>query len=168
MIDEKQKQKLSELYPPFSKIVENFINEAHRQKMKVGIFEGLRTYERQQELYLRGRNLDGTIKDRTQIVTNAKPGLSYHNYGLAIDLVFDANEVKPGWQWSWSDKYPWKDLAVLGRSLGLESAYFWTRFPECPHFQLSYGFKVRELLKVLLQSGLSGVWSMIDGSSKIS
>src|ERR1043165_556102 len=47
----------------------------------------LRTFEEQNALYAQGRTKPG------QIVTNAKGGQSYHNYGLAIDfaLLIDKN-----------------------------------------------------------------------------
>jgi len=41
----------------------------------------LRTFAEQDALYAKGRTEAG------KIVTNAKGGMSYHNYGLAIDIV---------------------------------------------------------------------------------
>ena len=41
----------------------------------------LRTFKEQDDLYSQGRTRPG------KIVTNAKGGDSYHNYGLAIDIV---------------------------------------------------------------------------------
>ena len=41
----------------------------------------LRTIKEQNDLYAQGRTKPG------KIVTNAKGGQSYHNYGLAIDIV---------------------------------------------------------------------------------
>jgi peptidoglycan L-alanyl-D-glutamate endopeptidase CwlK len=41
----------------------------------------LRTFAEQDGLYAQGRSKPGAI------VTNAKGGQSYHNYGLAIDIV---------------------------------------------------------------------------------
>ena len=41
----------------------------------------LRTFAEQDVLYAQGRSKPG------KVVTNAKGGQSYHNYGLAIDIV---------------------------------------------------------------------------------
>ena len=41
----------------------------------------LRSFKEQEALYAQGRSLPG------KIVTQAKAGLSYHNYGIAIDIV---------------------------------------------------------------------------------
>lgn len=158
-----QEQKLALLYPPFADIVREFLIDAHSQNMAVGIFEGLRTVERQKQLYSQGRDAKGRVVDRHKIVTNAPAGMSFHNYGLAVDLVFDANEVKPGWQWSWGATYPWKKLARLGQLHGLESAYFWPHFSEAPHYQATYGFKEKHLMALYHDAGgdLSVVWKSI-------
>jgi len=44
------------------------------------VLSGLRSYQQQAALYAQGRTKPG------KIVTNARPGSSWHNYGLAIDL----------------------------------------------------------------------------------
>ena len=51
--------------------------------------EVLRSSARQAELYAQGRSKPG------KIVTNAKPGQSWHQYGLAIDfcLIIDGKEA---------------------------------------------------------------------------
>ena len=94
--------KLKLLYPPFAKMVRLFIFEARKKGMAVSVFQGLRTFEEQHALYLKGRD-PKTLKtvDKKLVVTNAPAGMSMHNYGLAVDVVFDGDEVKPGWQWSW-------------------------------------------------------------------
>ncbi len=47
--------------------------------LPVKIISGLRTYEQQAAIYAQGRTKPG------RIVTRAKPGYSYHNFGLAVD-----------------------------------------------------------------------------------
>lgn len=41
----------------------------------------IRTFAEQEALYAQGRTKPG------KVVTNAKAGMSYHNYGLAVDIV---------------------------------------------------------------------------------
>ena len=70
------------------------------------------------------------------IVTNAKGGQSYHNYGLALDVV----EVNGGY-YGYSDNYPaerWDAIGRIGKSFGLEWGGDWRR-PDRPHFQLNRG-----------------------------
>ena len=72
-------------------------------------------------------------------VTNAAPGMSAHNYGLAFDCVPLVNGKA-----QWSSKAPeWQEVGRLGQSLGLEWAGSWTSFREYPHFQ-ELGFTWRQ------------------------
>ena len=157
-------EKLSQLYPPFAQVVRQFLMEARHQGMLVGIFEGLRSFERQKELYAKGRDANGRVVDRKQVATNAPPGFSYHNYGCAVDIVFSgAPAGSPGWQWSWDGSFPWKRLASIGQQeFGLEAAFFWSLFPEAPHFQITYGFKEHQLLAVYNEDGLTAVWATLN------
>ena len=164
--DGAMESKLSLLYPPFASTVRSFILEARRNGMDVSVFQGLRTFEEQQKLYQKGRDANFRVVDRKSVVTNAPPGMSMHNYGLAVDVVFDGNPAKPGFQWSWSDKYPWKKLALLGKEMGLEPAYFWKTFPEAPHFEKSYGTTYRELHALYKEGGTALVWSVLSSKKK--
>lgn len=153
-----EEAKLALLYPPFARQVRRFVLEARHRKMVVGVFCGLRTFEEQARLFAQGRTTPGSI------VTRARPGHSFHNYGLAVDLVFDGNLVKSGWQWSWDDAFPWRELALLGRDeFGLEPAYFWTQFPEAPHYQATFGFRIEALKAMHIAGGMPAVWKMLDG-----
>ena len=159
-------QKLTELYPPFAAVVKQLIVEANKQYgMCVGIFEGLRSFERQKQLYAQGRDSEGKIVDYHKVVTDAPPGMSSHQYGLAVDLVFKvpAHNSK-GWEWSWSSKLPWKALAEMGKSLGLDAAMFWKKFPEDPHFENVYGLAYAELKAIYLNGNcsLDAVWEKLD------
>jgi peptidoglycan L-alanyl-D-glutamate endopeptidase CwlK len=157
LLQPNDEEKLAHLYPPFADVVRAFVLEAQARKMAVGIFCGLRTYEEQSLLYEKGRSSPGPI------VTRARAGRSFHDVSLAVDLVFDGQPTVPGYQWSWDDKYPWRDLALLGQKFGLEAAYFWRSFPESPHFQMSYGFKIQELDTIFRSGGgLSAVWKALD------
>src|SRR5688572_22238652 len=66
--------------------------------MKVRIVQGLRTVKEQDALFAKGRTTPGPI------VTKARGGKSYHNYGLAIDfaIMYDANGDGNFEELSWS------------------------------------------------------------------
>lgn len=57
------------------------INFTLPKGLRLRISQGLRTISEQDALYSQGRTTKG------KIVTNAKGGQSYHNYGLAFDFV---------------------------------------------------------------------------------
>lgn len=89
--------------------------------MQILITQGMRTIAQQNELYAQGRTKKGDI------VTNARGGDSFHNYGLAIDfalLLPDGRNV------SWDmnrdgdgDKVAdWQEVVQEGRSWGSNGA----------------------------------------------
>ena len=85
----------------------------------------------QTELYAKGRTTPG------QIVTNAKAGESYHNYGLALDVV----EIDDGiavWDTDWSG------ISEIGKRNGFEWGGDWTT-PDKPHFQMTSGLSIADL-----------------------
>ena len=151
-------REISSLYPPFGRLVTAFLgrwNHDHPTE-QAGVFEALRSFERQAELYAQGRTIPGNK------VTNAPEGFSWHNYGLAVDIVFDADPRKPGMQWTWDGNMPWKKLSAMGESFGLESAAKWLSFPEYPHFQITYGLQLTEARELYDRADLQAVWNSLD------
>lgn len=88
----------------------------------------LRSNEEQAALYAQGRTKPG------KVVTNAKPGQSMHNHGLAIDVV-PLRAGKPVWGTTGEDGKLWKRIGEIGEKVGLEWAGRWTTMREYPHFQ---------------------------------
>jgi peptidoglycan L-alanyl-D-glutamate endopeptidase CwlK len=97
----------------------------------VRIVEGFRSIERQNQLYAQGRTAAG------QIVTNAKGGESFHNYGVAVDFVF-RNE---GYN---ASKELWNTLGAVGKSQGFEWGGDWKGFVDLPHFELKQGYTLKD------------------------
>lgn len=83
---------LSRIFPALAADVNRFVNawNLNHPDHPIQVFEALRDHKRQAELYAQGRTAPGPI------VTNAAPGTSWHNFGFAVDVVFDADPVKPG------------------------------------------------------------------------
>ena len=103
------------------------------------VISGLRSWPQQAALYAQGRTKPG------RIVTKARPGSSWHNYGLAIDLGLFAggkylDEASP----ARADKI-YRELGTLALSMGLEPAIFWKSFSEGPHFQWTAGQTLAQL-----------------------
>ena len=92
-LDPKSESMLSELYPDFSarvKRVYEAMFAAHQVALRMT--EGLRTLERQSELYEEGRTTPGPNASPEhplgQTVTNAPPGYSEHQYGSQPTRAF--------------------------------------------------------------------------------
>jgi peptidoglycan L-alanyl-D-glutamate endopeptidase CwlK len=120
-------------------------------KVRCRFSHTFRTFKEQKDLYAIGRN-----GDRRRRITNAKPGLSYHNYGLAIDIVLliDNNGDGIYEQASWDtladfdkDKMSdWSEIVTIFKSYGWAWGGDWNRFKDEPHFEKTFGYSVRQLL----------------------
>lgn len=118
---------LTDLRPEVRPLVDAFLDACAVAGIDILVTCTLRSDAEQAALYAQGRTTPG------HIVTNAPPGLSAHNWGLAIDVVPIVNG-KP--DWNGSDPI-WHRVGELGQEAGLE----WAGepgfpFPELPHFQL--------------------------------
>ena len=122
---------------------------------------GLRSWQQQDYLYSLGRtvkNMDGYSKDKPfgNIVTKARGGDSWHNYGLAVDIVF-----KPAGAWSWDPKLPWKKLGELAENQGLEWGGRW-KFVDLPHVQMISGLEIFEAKKLFSDGGIEAIWKEVN------
>ena len=108
----------------------------------------LRTFAEQDVLYAQGRSKPG------KVVTNAKGGQSYHNYGLAIDIVLLVDKDKNGsfetasWDvktdFDKDAKADWMEVVQIFKRYGYEWGGEW-KFKDDPHFQKSFGKSIYEL-----------------------
>lgn len=94
-----------------------------------------RTIDEQNVLYAQGRTAPGSI------VTKAKGGQSFHNYGLAIDLCeMSADDKEVLWNFDMAT------LDTIAKKYGIEWGGDWQSIKDRPHFQISYGHSWQELL----------------------
>lgn len=120
------------------------IERCYARGVPILITQGLRTIAEQEALYAQGRTKPGSI------VTNAKGGTSYHNYGLAIDFAL---LLPDGKQVSWdlkrdgdSDKVAdWTEVVQEAKSLGFEWGGDFVSITDAPHFQMTFGLTTSQL-----------------------
>ena len=117
----------------FNKRLDLFEAELLRQNIRASRTEGYRSMARQKELYDQGRTKPG------KRVTNAKPGQSPHNYGLAQDYVPVVSgkrtfNVKMKW---------WSKFGKAAKKVGLEWGGYWKAFQDKPHVQMPNWRKYR-------------------------
>lgn len=91
----------------------------------------LRSVAEQNKLYARGRTLPG------KIVTNARGGESFHNYGVAFDIcpVINGKAI-------FNDISLFNRVGKIGINLGLEWGGEWKKFIDKPHFQYTAGYSL--------------------------
>lgn len=101
------------------------------------ITQSLRTFNEQADLYAQGRTKPGSI------VTYAKAGQSYHNYGLALDFVILEND-KPNWKVDEN----WMIVVDIFKKYGWSWGGSWSgKNKDNPHFEKTFNYNWRELLK---------------------
>jgi peptidoglycan L-alanyl-D-glutamate endopeptidase CwlK len=122
---------LSDLHPLMRGYVLRFLEACHREGITLIITCTLRSMQTQAKLYAQGRSAPG------KIVTNALPGQSLHNYGLAIDCV-----PIVGKELIWDDyskpanRILWAKIGKLGESAGLRWSGRWEgKLKEIGHFE---------------------------------
>lgn len=127
-------RELSDLLPPTRKRCAAFVAACKDAGIDVIITSTLRSMADQAALYAQGRTTPG------KIVTNAKAGQSWHNYGLAFDFCPMVNG-KP----AWSDTKLFTRCGEIAESVGLEWAGRWKSFKELAHAQFTDGLSLADL-----------------------
>jgi peptidoglycan L-alanyl-D-glutamate endopeptidase CwlK len=134
------------LHPKVADGVSQMLTEAKARGLSVGLFCGLRTAEEQDKLF-----------NKVPKVTNAKGWDSWHQYGLAVDIVFKDEKGN----WTWNEKKDWEGLGKIGEMFGFVWGGRW-KFKDYPHFQMT-GLvpNVKEAKRILDEKGIDVLWSMI-------
>jgi peptidoglycan L-alanyl-D-glutamate endopeptidase CwlK len=136
---------IATLHPKLRDIALQAYNEAV-QATPVGVHpiitQGYRTFDESNKLYQQGRTTSG------EIVTNAKAGQSWHNYGLAVDFALvingnaEWNQNDPNWMtvvnifknhgFNWGGDFPgtFKDYPHLENKMGQTLAELYNKYTE--------------------------------------
>lgn len=145
----------SKVFPPLAEKTKELVHRCRARGLDYWPIEGFRDPDRQQVLWNQGRVTPGDI------VTNARPWQSYHNYGLAIDFALDSDTSRKGLQPDWRIEQ-YQVLAEEAKELGLDAAWYWTgKFREGSHVQWpvkTKGISLPLLKSWYLSGGLEEVW----------
>jgi peptidoglycan L-alanyl-D-glutamate endopeptidase CwlK len=150
--------KLKDLYPGFAVRISRMLGFCQDKEWNVEITAGLRSFHQQDDLWQKNRNDQG--EPIGSVLTNAKGGQSWHNYGLAVDIVFKDQNLNALFD----------DLRYA--ELGVVADYFHIHWlGENPkikgdiyHFDVNFGYTINELLAIYNgpEGGLHGVWKHLD------
>jgi peptidoglycan L-alanyl-D-glutamate endopeptidase CwlK len=140
-------KRIQELHPKVRNealIIYNICKERLTGRAEPIVVQGLRTFEYQQQLFDQGRTKAGNI------VTNARPGLSYHNYGLAVDyaLLIDGKTISWAFDKDWdADKIAdFMEIVQVHKEFGWAWGGLFHTILDKPHFEKSFSLSVRQLL----------------------
>lgn len=130
------------LHPVVEEKRDELIRRASDEGIEIIITDGFRSFEEQDAIYAQGRTREGNV------VSNAKGGESFHNYGLAIDfalqteddviwdLEYDGNE---------NGESDWMEIVDIAKDLGFTWGGDFRGFKDYPHFEMRFGLSIREL-----------------------
>jgi len=138
---EKTNRDLDLLAPFFRETVIDCLSETNKLGFNLRIFEGYRTATRQAALFQQGRATPG------KIITNAPAWMSWHQYGLAIDIAY---QVKGKWSWDGDFDTPAKVFIKHGLQ--------WLSPYEKVHFQLTGKIPIEEARIITRDHGLQALW----------
>ena len=126
---------LDDLKPPARARAEAFLRAAQAAGLDILIYCTYRSPEEQNDLYAQGRTAPG------RIVTSARAGESFHNWGLAFDFV-PLVAGKP----AWNDAAKYAQAGRLAESVGLEWAGRWQgKLRETAHCQYTGGLSLAQI-----------------------
>ncbi|MGE6227644.1 M15 family metallopeptidase [Paenibacillus chitinolyticus] len=140
----KSTKRMEGLLPTVKELAKKLIINSYNRGVPIVITQGLRTFAEQNALYAQGR-----YGDKRPIVTNAKGGESYHNYGVAIDfalLLPDGKNV------SWDMRRDgdgdlqcdWLEVVEEAKKLGFQWGGDWISFKDSPHFEMTFGLTIKD------------------------
>lgn len=139
--------RVKQLHPAVSSEVFETIAQVEANwplNVAIRVVQGLRTIKEQDALYAQGRTKPG------KIVTKAKGGSSYHNYGIAFDfaLLYDRDRNGTFETLSWDEKdLRWQDVVKAFEAKG----WFWggkfSTITDYPHLEKRFGHKWQDLLE---------------------
>lgn len=119
------------LQPLVERQAQKVLDEMKSFGYEMRITQGFRSIEEQNRLYAQGRTTKGNI------VTNAKGGQSFHNYGVAVDYVFR----KQGYD---APDYLWGVFGLVGKKHGFEWGGDWKGFVDRPHLEMTLGHSLKD------------------------
>ena len=165
-LDATSQARIAQVHSELAERVRRMYDELWAEGIVIHVVQGLRTYQEQDALYAKGRTTPGPI------VTNARGGRSYHNYGLAVDIV---PAITPAGVWTpdWKSRDQRHQLTPhygrmveVGTSLGLVSGSHWVKLCDDPHFQLTGALPEnappRQAEIILRTKGIQVVWDFAE------
>lgn len=153
--DQKTVDRIAQVHPKLRDdvycIYLEICNSVASQYVRIRFSDVLRSIKRQNELYAQGRTKAGNK------VTWVRGGYSYHNYGMAVDIVLLMDKDKNGTfeSASWDTTFDgnndrisdWLQCAQIFNAYGWQWGLLNSRGKryDLPHFQKTFDYKTTEL-----------------------
>jgi peptidoglycan L-alanyl-D-glutamate endopeptidase CwlK len=125
---------LSSLNPHVALLARKLLELTRANYLNVRIKKAFRSWAEQDQLFAQGRWVQGNV------VTNARGGDSYHNWGLAFDAApYENAKIS-------NDTEKFIRMGYLGQQVGLQWGGTFKSILDYPHFQYTFGLNTWDLL----------------------
>ena len=168
-VSQSTKDRVGALYPGLRPLVFRVLEDVYlRCNRRIGVAQGMRSMEEQLSLYAKGRTLSGgkwSVTSPGEVVTNAKPGLSFHCYGLAFDAAWSGLDPYLQKETRAEQEELWRLYGEVGKSHGFKwggDFRLANGARDLPHLEMAYGLSLAELTELHERGGLKAVWAYID------
>jgi peptidoglycan L-alanyl-D-glutamate endopeptidase CwlK len=131
--DPRSARNIATLEPTTAKLATELLRRLAAEGYNFKVTSGTRTFAEQAALYAQGRTAPG------KRVTNARPGYSWHNFGLAFDVTLFQGEKNPVW-----DHPAYAIAGQIGKDLGLRWGGDFKSIIDRPHFERPIGLSLAE------------------------
>lgn len=133
----------TELHPIVKERSSQLIQQSAAKGIVIVITDDFRSMEDQDRLYEKGRSAEGNI------VTHARGGESFHNFGLAIDFAIKTPSESVIWDMQYDGNQngiaDWNEVVEIAKTLGFEWGGDWAQFKDYPHLQMNFGLTLADL-----------------------
>jgi peptidoglycan LD-endopeptidase CwlK len=111
----------------------------------IAIDSTFRTFDQQQADYNQGRDSNGNVVNQAAVISDAPPGHSYHNYGLAFDWHISGMPTPTSYIQALNNQ-SWMTVVNAFKAAGWAWGGDWTSFKDYDHLQYTFGNSVSDLL----------------------
>jgi LysM repeat protein len=143
--------RLAKAAPTLAERGGKLVRHCREAGVRIRVQMGLRTWAEQDALYASGRTKPG------KVVTNARGGQSFHNYGLAFDIVLLSPAGAPIWD---AQHAGWLTAGQIGVALGLNWGGHWRGFKDLPHFEIRPQLTLEEC-RAFYPERLEELWNRV-------
>ena len=155
-------QRTEKLHPRIKLLVFENLSKCIDINVPIRIVQGLRTMDEQATIYGNGRTVEQLIakgidgkfaNPATKIVSNAVPGSSWHNYGLAFDFCLLRGAKTISWNRDEDldndGEKDWMEVVNLFILKGFDWGGNWSSFPDYPHIQKVFGLTLSKAKQLI-------------------
>lgn len=149
VLDERSAKNVATLHHKVQQVFKNWIAEcqilAKAFNYEYKAISGNRTWEEQAKIYAQGRTAPG------KVITNARPGYSNHNYGIAVDMgVFANGKYLDASNPSKAEAFH-REAAKIAEKYNIEWGGSWKSFKDYPHFEYRTGKTLAQLRQLVTE-----------------